>query len=294
MKSKKNYIKYLMGLLLFGSNGYVASHIALSSYTIVLLRSVLGVILLAVLFYLSGHRAKTFLQNKKDSLFVILSGIAMAADWLLLFEAYQQIGVSLSILINYCGPFIVIALSPFVLKEKLHGRKIIALVVAFAGVILISGSSALNGINIRGLLCAVLSAFAYACMVLANKKSTTIVGMENSMLQLFTTMVVVAVFSVITQRIPSAIDTGSIFPILWLGLINTGLGCYLYFSSISEIPAQSVSLLGYLEPLSGVLLSVILLGERMSALQILGGLLILAGALFGENILFKKDAGQRT
>ena len=45
-------------------------------------------------------------------LFVAISGIAMATDWLLLFEAYAQIGVSLGMLINYTGPAIVIAASP--------------------------------------------------------------------------------------------------------------------------------------------------------------------------------------
>ena len=287
INKKRDLQKYVCGLLLFGSNGYVASHIALSSHEIVLLRSILGTILLAALFFAGGRSASIYLRSKKDSLFVILSGAAMAADWLLLFEAYQQIGVSLSILINYCGPFIVIALSPLILKEKLRMRKIAAMAAAFIGVILVSGSAAVSGINPRGLLCAILSAFAYALMVLANKKSKTITGMENSMLQLLTTTIVVVLFSLMTRRIPAAIDRGSLFPILWLGLINTGLGCYLYFSSINGISAQSVGILGYLEPLSGVLLSAALLGERMSPLQILGAALILLGALFSE-LCFKR------
>ena len=225
---KKDTLKYICGLLLFGSNGFVSSHIALSSDAIVLLRSVLGTILLTVLFFASGHRTRIYLQNRKDSVYVMISGIAMAADWLLLFEAYKRLGVSLSILINYCGPFIVIALSPLVLREKLQRRKILALLIAFIGVVLISGSAAIDGIDLLGLLCAVLSAFAYACMVLANKKSTAVTGMENAMLQLFTTMVVAALFSAVTGRIPTSIDRGSILAILWLGLVNTGLGCYLY------------------------------------------------------------------
>lgn len=285
MSKKKDYLKYIGGLLLFGSNGFVASYIMLSSYEIVLLRSVLGAVLLAILFFVTGHHVRIFTEHKKDSLFVILSGIAMAADWLLLFESYQRIGVSLSILINYCGPFIVIALSPIILKEKLQAHKVIALIIAFVGVVLISGSAAAGGISISGLICAILSAFAYANMVLANKKSTAVTGMENSLLQLITTMIVVVAFCLITRRIPSAIESSSIFPILWLGLVNTGIGCYLYFSSISSIPAQSVGVLGYLEPLSGVVLSVAFLGEQMTLFQIIGGVCILAGALYSEGVI---------
>ncbi len=43
---KKAYLKYFVGLLLFGSNGVIASYIHLSSYEIVLLRSLLGIALL--------------------------------------------------------------------------------------------------------------------------------------------------------------------------------------------------------------------------------------------------------
>lgn len=99
-ETKRAFLKYLAGLLLFGSNGVIASYIHLSSYEIVLLRSVLGIALLLGLFLITGHRF-TALRHKKDLLFITLSGIAMAADWLLLFEAYARIGVSLGMLINY-------------------------------------------------------------------------------------------------------------------------------------------------------------------------------------------------
>ena len=46
---KRSYFKYIIGLLLFGSNGIVASYIALSSYEIVLLRTLIGSLFLIVL-----------------------------------------------------------------------------------------------------------------------------------------------------------------------------------------------------------------------------------------------------
>lgn len=119
---KQAYFKYILALLLFGSNGVVASLISLSSYEIVLLRSLLGSVRLIVVFFATGYRLTAF-QNKKALFFLAASGLAMALDWLLLFEAYQQIGVSLGMLINYCGPAIVIALSVFLFKERLIRRK---------------------------------------------------------------------------------------------------------------------------------------------------------------------------
>jgi drug/metabolite transporter (DMT)-like permease len=71
-------------------------------------------------------------------------------------------------------------------------------------------------------------------------------------------------------------------PVLLLGLVNTGVGCYLYFSAISRLQVQTVAVCGYLEPLAAVVLSAILLGEGMGLMQILGTVLILGGAMFAE------------
>ena len=278
---KKALIKYLLALLLFGSNGFVASFISLTSYETVMTRSVLGSVLLIALYFLTGHRLD-FLRHKRDLAFIALSGIAMAADWLFLFEAYTRIGVSLSILINYFGPAIVIALSPLVLQERIQPRKVAALAAAIVGVVLVSGSAAVEGLNLWGLACAILSAASYAAMVLANKKAERVTGMDNSLVQLFVTMLTVVLFVGAKQGLYIPVKTGELLPILWLGLVNTGVGCYFYFSSIGRISAQSVGVLGYLEPLSGVLLASLLLGEQMTALQAAGAVLIIGGALFGE------------
>ena len=70
--------------------------------------------------------------------------------------------------------------------------------------------------------------------------------------------------------------------ILILGIFNTGIGCYFYFSSIGDLPVQTVAICGYLEPLSAVVFSVLFLGESMTIVQVVGAMLILGGAAFGE------------
>ena len=71
-------------------------------------------------------------------------------------------------------------------------------------------------------------------------------------------------------------------PILMLGLVNTAIGCYLYFSAIGKLSGQTVAIVGYLEPLSSVIFAVALLNETLLPLQALGGALILGGALASE------------
>ena len=70
--------KYLAALLLFGSNGVVASMILLSSYDIVLLRTCIGSLLLLILFFITGQRLD-FFKNKRSALFLAASGACMGA-----------------------------------------------------------------------------------------------------------------------------------------------------------------------------------------------------------------------
>ena len=80
----------------------------------------------------------------------------------------------------------------------------------------------------------------------------------------------------------------NIFPVLFLGIVNTGIGCCLYFSAIKELSAGSVAICGYLEPLSALLFSALLLSERLSFIQIIGAICIIGGAIFAESYKYIK------
>ncbi|MFB0920165.1 MAG: DMT family transporter, partial [Oscillospiraceae bacterium] len=79
-----------------------------------------------------------------------------------------------------------------------------------------------------------------------------------------------------------SVPKDSLIPILFLGVVNTGIGCYLYFSSIQVLHAHSVAICGYLEPLSALGFSALLLHERLTLIQLVGALLVLGGAAFAE------------
>ena len=278
---KKSYIKYFTALLLFGSNGIVASLINLSSYEIVLLRTLIGSALLMAIFSL-GRGKLTFYKNRRQFLFLCISGIAMGTSWMFLYEAYARIGVSISSLLYYCGPVIVMMLSPIIFKEKLTAGKIMGFLSVLMGVFLINGNAFERSADIFGIACGLLSAVMYAFMVIFNKKAQDITGLENSALQLLISFLTAAVFVGFKQGCAMEIQQTDILPILILGLLNTGIGCYFYFSSIGKLSVQTVAVCGYLEPLSAVLFSMIFLKEAMSAIQLIGAVLILGGAIFGE------------
>jgi len=102
---KKSYSKYIASLLLFGSNGIVASYIALNSIEIVFTRTLIGSLFLILIFVFLKQKAQ-FLKNKAHFYSLIISGIAMGASWMFLYEAYSRIGVSIATLAYYCNDLI--------------------------------------------------------------------------------------------------------------------------------------------------------------------------------------------
>ena len=204
----------------------------------------------------------------------------MGASWMFLYEAYRRIGVGPATLAYYCGLVIVMVLAPVIFREKLA----ISRILGFGAVLrdgLVNGDEVIR----RHFLwspCGLLSAVMLAVMVIFNKMAASITGFENAVWQLSASFITVAVFTAVRQGTVTAIPPGSLLPLLMLGFVNTGFGCYLYFSSMQSLPAQSVAICGYLEPLSALLFSAVLLGERLAPLQMAGAALILGGAAFGE------------
>ena len=274
-------LKYILALLLFGSNGIVASFISMNSYEIVLFRTFIGSFFL-IGFYLITHGHFSFYRHKKSFLFLALSGISMGISWLFLYEAYRRIGVSIASLGYYCGPVLVMACAPVLFKEKITKRKFFCFLVVLAGILLVNSNALNEAHNFIGIVCALMSAVLYACMVSFNKKATKICGMENAVLQLTIAFLSVLVYVLIREGLHFHIRSGDIAPLLFLGLVNTGMGCFLYFSSIDSLKVQSVAILGYLEPASAVFFSFLFLHEQLLPVQAAGAVLMIAGALCAQ------------
>jgi drug/metabolite transporter (DMT)-like permease len=291
MKNTKAYFKYIVALLLFGSNGIVASHIALTSYEIVFTRTLIGSLFLILVFVFSKQKLKIG-RHMPHLFFLVISGVAMGASWMFLYEAYAQIGVSLATLAYYCGPIIVMVLSPLLFREKVSSAALLCLLAVAVGMLCVNGQALFQRSASWGLWFGILSAVMYAFMVIYNKKAVSITGLENPMWQLITSFLTVAVFVGLKQGFSINRLEGNWVPILILGIVNTGVGCYFYFSSIGDLSVQTVAIFGYIEPLSALLFSAALLGETLSALQIAGAVLILGGAAFGERFRGKPALAQ--
>ena len=274
-----SYGMYILSMLIFGTNGILVHHISLASSQIILMRTLIGGLLLTLIVLLRGGFDRAGIRA--DLLPLLLGGSVLGLNWVALFEAYRQLNVSLATLIYYVGPILVLLFSPLLFREKLNSRKITSVVFVAVGLVCISGSIALRGMSMRGLLTAVVSALFYAAVIIFNKRITNTGGLQTAALELDIAFVIVLIYMMLTVGPPHP----AVSDIPWIaviGLVNTGLAYLLYFSGLQKLPAQSAALISYVDPVSALVFSALFLHETMTPVQILGAVLIIGGAVFGE------------
>lgn len=281
-QSRKAYIKIITAMLIWGSVGLFAKMIPMESAQIVLGRVVLGGIVLGFVYAFSREKS-SFEKLKKNIPVLALSGAAMGFNWIALFEAYKYTTLSLSTIAYYCAPIVVMAASPFFLKEKITKPKFLGISAAMAGLICITGNLSGGSDPEKGFLFGLLAAVLYASVTLLNKKASGISGMEITLMQLIAAGIVILPYAVITNECGWALPgTRGIAALLIIGIVHTGFALYLYFSAIQALPGQTAALCSYMDPCSALVFSAIFLGERLAVRDFVGAALILGGALYGE------------
>ena len=278
----KYYAMYIVSLLIFGSNGVFAAHIDLTSAEIVCMRTLIGSAALILVLIVSRTKLDWAVM-KREAARLIAAGVCLGVNWALLFEAYKLMSVSMATLTYYTAPVIVLLLSPLLFREKQSARAYIGMVAVVAGMVLAVGLSD-TAVTAAGLLVGLGSAVFYAGLIIFNKKIDGVTGLTLTTVEMVVAACVMAPYVLLTGgRIGFPADTEGMLHLIFLCLVNTGLACWLYFSSMNRLPARAVALFGYVDPVSALIFSAIFLGDRLGAVQILGAVLVFAGAAFGQS-----------
>lgn len=282
MKAK---IQLISSMLIFGSIGIFVRNIEISSAALALIRGILASAFLII--YCIIARKEFSIKSIKENIFLLLfSSAAMGFNWILLFQSYKYTTIPIATLSYYCAPVFVIIMSPFILKEKFSVRKFICVLTAMFGMALIMLTSSNSGGNynhLKGIFFGLCAAALYASVVITNKFFKNLSGIETTLIQLVIAVCVLFPYLMITGPIRlSDISAGSIPYILILGIFHTGFAYYLYFSAIKSIPAQNIAAMSYIDPISAVAFSAIFLSEKMTLIQIIGGILILGATVYGD------------
>ena len=274
----------ISAMAIWGTIGYFVRHIAVSSAELALYRAVIAAVLLTGYFLFTGNRIDLKGIGRELPL-LLLSGAAMGVNWILLFEAYKYTTVSVATLSYYFAPVLVTLACPILFKEKMGPMQWLCFFMSTLGLALITGlgdlsagSSHLSGIGF-GLGAAVL----YASVMLLNKAIKGVSGLQRTYLQFLAAIVVLLPYVLLTSGFTlQKLDAPGWVNLLIVGGVHTCLAYCLYFPSLRELPGQETAILSYIDPLLAVVVSVTLLGESMSAVQVIGGLLILGFTLLNE------------
>ena len=282
----------ILAMTIFGTIGIFVKYIPLPSSDISCVRGFLGVAFLLLVSCL--RKKKISLSDiKKNLLLLCISGAFIGINWILLFEAYRYTTVATATLCYYMAPIFVTLASPFILKEKLTLKKATCTIIALVGMVFVSGIVGSNSlqINIPGILCGIGAAFFYACVILLNKHMKQISSYDMTITQLLIAAVVILPYILITEDISAvALDAPAIICLIILGVIHTGFAYMIYFSSIANLKAQTVAIFSYIDPVVAILLSALLLKEKMGVFEIIGAVLILGSTLFSEVEVKRKKA----
>lgn len=291
MSRSKNLIFFVASMVIFGTNGLIVANISLGSAEIVLMRTFLGSLFLLAIVLVK--RSFSFADLKADLVPATMGGAALGLNWVLLFSAYRSAGVGLSTLTYYCGPIIVLALSPVLFKEKLTWNKLLAIAAVAVGMFCITGDIEPGSDVQTGILFGGGAALLYASLIVANKRVKRLSGLNCAMYELIVAFFVVLIYLLASNvKLPVIPAAEDIVWVLAIGLVNTGLAYYLYFSSLQKLPGQTVALVCYIDPLTALLVSGAFLGEKLLGVQIAGAVLILGGACLGE-LKFKKTENKK-
>lgn len=282
----KTLIGFLCGLSAASIWGgmYVVSKVVLDvipPFTLLTIRLLLGALVLSAIIFLRSKKEFTREQFRSSFLVGFVGyGISLA---------FQFVGTKLSTasngaLVTSATPAFVLLFAPLLLNEKPTLRHVVALIASTLGVIAVIDpriadfSSSLFMGNLS-LLAAALTWALYS--VLVRKVSANVDLLSSGAVMLAAGLPSSVLFSSFELRtqVVGEITIGIIGGLLFLGIISTALAMFLWNYAFAQLPAASASLTFFAQPVVGILLGWFFLGEKITPLFLLGGVLIGIGIL---------------
>lgn len=267
---------------------YVVSKVVLDvipPFSLLSLRLILGALVLGAVV---AYRRKTGFTRRQfiDSFLVGIVGYGISLG-------FQFVGTKLSTasngaLVTSATPAFVLLFAPSLVKERTSVRGVTALVISSIGVLAVIDprtadfSSSLFMGNLS-LLAAALTWALYSVLVRRVSRSADLLTSSAVMLMGgIPSSLIFGLFEVSSQGI-GQITTGIILGILFLGIISTALAMFLWNFAFAHLPASVASLTFFAQPVVGTLLGWFFLGEEITPLFLIGGVLIGIGLLISSS-----------
>jgi drug/metabolite transporter (DMT)-like permease len=281
---KFGYLYVSLAAVLWATAGTAAKFLfnrGMSPYQLIQLRVTLAFCIL--LIWLSWRNRQLLKVDTRDLFYFSLLGILGigAAQFFYLF-AISKIKVAAAILLHYTGPVFVACYAAIFRQQKLTARSVTALLGTVLGCFLVVGAYNLDllSLNRSGIVGGLMAALAFATYTLLSEY-----GMRKYTpwtVLLYGLLFATLAWNVLHPPLKALFQFYDPAEWFWIGFISvcgTVLPFGLYFEGIQRIRSTHASITATLEPITAGVISALLLGEYLSPLQILGGVLVIASII---------------
>ncbi|MCX6033107.1 MAG: EamA family transporter [Chloroflexi bacterium] len=288
--TRRGLIFVVLAAALWGTSGVATKTIYtlvdISPVSVAAFRLALGApMLLAAFRYTSGSRS--FRIARADFAWMLLVGASLGMSQACYFAAISRVGVAVATLVTICtAPVLVCLFSAALLRERLTGAVGGALACALIGTVLLIGVGQRDAgpqvsASLGGILLALGAAFSFSVFILVSRllanryhpllSITVAVSVGAALL-----LTVVAITIGVTVRYSWAV--WALF--LYLGLVPTALGYALFYRGVQNTTASKASIASLVEPLTSTGLALVIFGEQLGSLGLLGAALLISAIVF--------------
>lgn len=285
------YLAVITALIIWGSVGVISRYLPLPSLLIVTYRVLFGAAALGLVVVASRPASGAGARPTQGRwLLILASGLCLALNWLFFFQAIATTQVVNAVLAYYTAPIWVAATAPFLFRERMEGRTLVAAGIAAAGLFLVlSGPGThLTAGDLAGIGWGLLAALFYAGVTLLGRLLKELSPVHLVLWQCLSAAALLLPVLLITAGAGALrLDPLPLLLLIILGLLHTAGALVLYFWGLAAVKVQHLAVLSYLDPVAAILFAFLFLGERPTPTAFVGGLLILGASLLLTN--FKRQ-----
>ena len=216
---------------------------------------------------------------------LVLGSLNIGLFYALLFVAAYRLPSGLGATLVATAPMVTMAVARLVLASRPARISLAAGLVGLFGVALLVLQNGLDrpldpvGLA-AGLLAVVLSSFGF---VLTKKWAPPADVVTVTSWQLVGGGLVLLPIGLAVEGAPPALDLAAVGALLYLGLAGSGLAYVLWFRGLTVLGPTAASIIGLVNPVVGVLLGVVLLGEHFGAVHLVGLVLVVASVVAAQD-----------
>jgi drug/metabolite transporter (DMT)-like permease len=271
-------INILLALFLWSSSGVIIRRSGVPVHVLIFYACIISLLLLgpALLLKLDRERLPAF---KKLRLPLVLGALGLVNTFSYYF-ALKYTSIANAVLTHYTAPVIVAFLAPALLGEKITRRAVAAILIASIGLYLMLKGFVFGDTDTAGFAAGLVSGFAYAMVIILGR------FLSRDFSPVLLTFVQNAV--VAAGLAPAVRETSfdALVYYLVMGILLSTVAPVLYYKGLREVAANRAAVLGYLEPVSAILMGIFFLHELPGAYSLFGGALIVSSGYLtvrGEN-----------